>query len=78
MRDLTIPKRQGNCKIFQPRRRLDLRQGTWKFSRPPGDPISGRERFAKLECYGCHAVKGRSFRRPVETSALSCGDRADA
>jgi mono/diheme cytochrome c family protein len=29
----------------------------WKFTLPPGDPKSGRELFAKLECNKCHEVK---------------------
>ena len=29
----------------------------WKFTLPPGDPKTGRELFAKLECNKCHAVK---------------------
>ena len=34
----------------------------WKFTLPPGgDPARGREVFASLECYKCHAMKGESF-----------------
>ena len=29
----------------------------WKFTLPPGDPKTGRELFAKLECNKCHEVK---------------------
>jgi uncharacterized protein involved in high-affinity Fe2+ transport len=29
----------------------------WKFTLPPGDPKTGREIFAKLECNKCHEVK---------------------
>jgi len=31
--------------------------GGWKFTLPPGDPKTGRELFAKLECSKCHEVK---------------------
>jgi mono/diheme cytochrome c family protein len=30
----------------------------WRFTLPPGDPKTGREVFAKLECNTCHAVEG--------------------
>lgn len=30
----------------------------WRFTLPPGDPKAGREVFARLECYKCHAVQG--------------------
>jgi Cytochrome c/Fe2+ transport protein len=33
----------------------------WRFTLPPGDAKAGREVFAKLECYKCHAVKGAGF-----------------
>jgi mono/diheme cytochrome c family protein len=33
----------------------------WKFVVPPGDPSRGRQLFADLECYKCHAVKGAGF-----------------
>jgi mono/diheme cytochrome c family protein len=33
----------------------------WKFSWPAGDAKKGREVFARLECYQCHAVPGESF-----------------
>src|SRR5262245_5994835 len=33
----------------------------WKFSWPDGDARKGREVFAKLECYQCHAVPGAGF-----------------
>jgi hypothetical protein len=33
----------------------------WRFAFPPGDPKAGREVFARLECYKCHAVKGAGF-----------------
>src|SRR5256884_6923012 len=33
----------------------------WKFTLPPGDPAKGRQVFADLECYKCHAVKGEGF-----------------
>ncbi|HXG16181.1 MAG TPA: c-type cytochrome [Calidithermus sp.] len=33
----------------------------WKFTVPPGDPARGRQLFADLECYKCHAVAGERF-----------------
>lgn len=33
----------------------------WKFTVPPGDPAKGRQLFADLECYKCHAIKGEGF-----------------
>lgn len=33
----------------------------WKFTVPPGDPVKGRQLFADLECYKCHAVQGEAF-----------------
>ncbi|MGH7393875.1 MAG: c-type cytochrome, partial [Candidatus Rokuibacteriota bacterium] len=33
----------------------------WRFSVPPGDPARGRQVFADLECYKCHAIDGESF-----------------
>lgn len=33
----------------------------WKFSLPPGDAARGRQLFADLECYKCHAVAGERF-----------------
>jgi mono/diheme cytochrome c family protein len=33
----------------------------WKFTVPPGDPAKGRQLFADLECYQCHAVSGEGF-----------------
>jgi hypothetical protein len=33
----------------------------WRFAFPPGDAKAGRDAFAKLECYKCHAVKGAGF-----------------
>ncbi|HEV8673357.1 MAG TPA: iron transporter [Methylomirabilota bacterium] len=33
----------------------------WRFAVPAGDPRAGREVFAKLECYRCHAVRGEQF-----------------
>src|SRR4029453_12688288 len=28
----------------------------WKFALPAGDPARGRQLFADLECYKCHAI----------------------
>ena len=36
----------------------------WKFTWPRGDPVKGREVFVKLECYGCHEVRGERFAAP--------------
>jgi mono/diheme cytochrome c family protein len=33
----------------------------WKFALPGGDPAKGRQVFADLECYTCHAVQGENF-----------------
>jgi len=33
----------------------------WKFALPGGDPGKGRQVFADLECYKCHAIQGESF-----------------
>jgi mono/diheme cytochrome c family protein len=33
----------------------------WKFELPGGDPTKGRQVFADLECYKCHAVGGENF-----------------
>src|SRR5213593_4348836 len=33
----------------------------WKFALPGGDPVKGRQVFADLECYKCHAIQGESF-----------------
>jgi len=33
----------------------------WKFALPGGDPAKGRQVFADLECYKCHAIRGERF-----------------
>jgi mono/diheme cytochrome c family protein len=33
----------------------------WKFALPGGDPAKGRQVFADLECYKCHAIQGENF-----------------
>ncbi len=33
----------------------------WRLTVPPGDPRAGREVFAKLECFKCHAIQGERF-----------------
>jgi copper resistance protein D len=44
----------------------------WMFAPPPGDAAKGREVFARLECYTCHAVAGEKFPRPSKVGpALS-------
>ena len=35
----------------------------WKFALPAGDPAKGKQVFADLECYKCHAIQGESFPR---------------
>jgi hypothetical protein len=42
----------------------------WRFALPPGDPRRGREVFAKLECYKCHAVRDEQF----DASPRQAGD----
>ena len=32
----------------------------WKFALPAGDPVRGKQLFADLECYKCHAIQGES------------------
>jgi mono/diheme cytochrome c family protein len=36
----------------------------WRFTLPKGDPAKGREVFQKLECYGCHEVRGERVPPP--------------
>ncbi len=36
----------------------------WMFAPPQGDAGKGREVFARLECFTCHAVAGETFARP--------------
>jgi putative copper resistance protein D len=44
----------------------------WMFTSPPGDAARGREVFARLACYTCHAVAGEKFPRPSKVGpALS-------
>jgi putative copper export protein/mono/diheme cytochrome c family protein len=33
----------------------------WSFAPPPGNAARGREVFARLGCFACHAVEGESF-----------------
>ena len=33
----------------------------WKFALPAGDTAKGRQLFADLECYKCHAIQGAGF-----------------
>jgi len=37
----------------------------WMFTPPPGEPARGRQVFARLECYRCHAVQGEDFPAPT-------------
>ena len=36
----------------------------WKFALPGGDPVKGRQVFADLECFKCHALQGETFPAP--------------
>jgi mono/diheme cytochrome c family protein len=36
----------------------------WKFALPAGDAGKGRQVFADLECYRCHAIQGEKFPQP--------------
>jgi cytochrome oxidase Cu insertion factor (SCO1/SenC/PrrC family) len=45
----------------------------WRFSIPPGDPVSGRKVFASLECYTCHEVKGEEFPLDAQSGARQAG-----
>ncbi len=36
----------------------------WQFTFPAGDAWAGEKVFVKMECFSCHKVAGRSFRRP--------------
>lgn len=42
----------------------------WKFTWPKGDPATGREVFAKLECWSCHEVQGATFPRPKDAAPI--------
>src|SRR4030095_7445458 len=33
----------------------------WEFALPGGDAAKGRQVFADLECYKCHAIQGENF-----------------
>jgi len=41
----------------------------WHFSLPAGNAFAGEELFVKMECFSCHKVAGRSFRR-VDTGGV--------
>ena len=36
----------------------------WKFALPAGDAVKGRQVFADLECYKCHAIQGETLPQP--------------
>jgi len=36
----------------------------WIFAPPAGDAARGREVFARLECFTCHAIRGAAFAPP--------------
>src|SRR5262249_57281639 len=40
----------------------------WRFPFPAGAPRAGRDVFARLECYKCHAVKGQGFPESAKQS----------
>jgi mono/diheme cytochrome c family protein len=42
----------------------------WRFAWPKGDPVKGREVFQKLECYGCHEVRGERFPMPTDSARV--------
>lgn len=44
----------------------------WRFRVPAGDPARGRQHFADLECYKCHAIQGAGF-PPAGSDARSAG-----
>jgi mono/diheme cytochrome c family protein len=44
----------------------------WKFALPEGDAARGRQVFADLECFKCHAIKGETF-PAVEPDARNAG-----
>jgi sulfur-oxidizing protein SoxX len=35
--------------------------GNWVFTMPQGDPVAGEKAFAKMQCYSCHKVTGKTF-----------------
>jgi len=41
----------------------------WHFSLPAGEAFAGEKVFVKMECFSCHKVAGRSFRR-VDTGGV--------
>jgi len=41
----------------------------WHFSVPAGNAFAGEKVFVKMECFSCHKVAGRSFRR-VDTGGV--------
>jgi mono/diheme cytochrome c family protein len=42
----------------------------WRFTWPKGDPAKGREVFQKLECFGCHEVRGERFPAPTDRGRI--------
>jgi hypothetical protein len=38
----------------------------WRFTWPAGDPVRGRDVFAKYECFSCHEVRGGPFTVPQD------------
>jgi putative heme-binding domain-containing protein len=38
----------------------------WRFELPPGNAHAGEQAFAKMQCYACHKVPGKSFVDPSQ------------
>jgi len=73
--DSTPPRHAGHHHAAEPRaesfrltmEELHARGGVpqgWRFEPPAGDATRGREVFARLRCFGCHAVSGEGFPAP--------------
>jgi len=39
----------------------------WRFTMAAGDPAAGEGVFARMECFSCHRVQGRTFVGRVDT-----------
>lgn len=60
----TPPQEHGKAPVRTTMEELHKHGGVppgWQFTFPNGDPKAGRQVFARLECYKCHAVKGEHF-----------------
>ena len=38
----------------------------WRFTLATGDPAAGEKAFEKMQCYSCHAVRGKRFGDPSQ------------